>query len=178
MNDALNIMSPEEIAALCEDARTMPINNLYEVNEVVRTLAEMTRQIQLIKIETEQEIDRIIDEKSSRTKPILSSMKQVKEELRIFLEMKKTELFADKKTIDLNSGKVGFRESTMIKTKKDTLEQIIKYKYEDAVKIKKSLNKEAMKAWTAEKLACVGAKRETNDRPFYETNEFKIQEDL
>jgi phage host-nuclease inhibitor protein Gam len=148
------------------------------VNEIVRMLAEMMRQIQLIKIETEQTIDRLIAEKFSRTKPILESMKQIKEELRIFLEMKKSELFVDKKTIDLNCGKVGFRESTKIKTKKDTLERIIKYNYKDAIKIKKSLNKEAMKNWPAEKLACVGARRETNDQPFYETNEFKIQEDL
>ncbi|UCG35572.1 MAG: host-nuclease inhibitor Gam family protein, partial [Candidatus Omnitrophota bacterium] len=145
MNDATEIviMSPEEIDSLLGCAQGLPITNLSEVNEVIHALSEMTRQIELIKIEAEQAIDLIIDQKSSRTSSIFKCMKKIREELRIFLEMKKTELFSDKKTINLNFGKVGFRESTKIKVKKDTLDRVINYNYEDAIKVKKSLNKEA-----------------------------------
>ena len=102
----------------------------------------------------------------------------MEKELSRFMEGNKSALFTqEKKSVDLNYGRIGYRESTKIKiTNKTTLKLIKSFGFKEALKVEEKLNREAMKSWTTEKLASVLAQKETKDLPYYETKEFEIKD--
>jgi len=159
----------------------LDLSLLKNVEDADRTLHDLTglyRCIQAIEAEAEMKINLIMDEKLAGAKPILEKIKNLEDKLTVFLEMNKDSIVTeDKRSVELNFGTIGFRESTKIKiNKKETLKLLEQYKFTEAIKNKPVVNKEAMKSWSDGKLAMVKAKKETKDLPFYETNEFSIKD--
>ncbi|MEW5804075.1 MAG: host-nuclease inhibitor Gam family protein [bacterium] len=160
---------------------SMLINSLESVDSVLRVLADRMRQIQEIEAQAEKEIDKITADKVAQARPIHLDIKNLEDALTLFIEENKDALFSESKSRELNFGTIGFRQSTKVKTKKDTLELIKGFAKDNpefrlAIKIEEKLNKEAMKSWPVERLNQVNAKKEIKDIPFYETKEFQIKD--
>jgi len=84
-------------------------------------------------------------------------------------------LLSDKKTIELTFGLFGYRQSTSISVKRDTLELLKKHGLEEAIVTKETPNKEVMRDWSEEKLALVDAKRVVEDKFWVEAKQNDVE---
>ena len=93
----------------------------------------------------------------------------------IYSEYNKEELFKDKKTIELTFGQFGFRQSTSISVKKNTLDLLKEHGFREAIKVKESVNKDILRDWSDERLALVNAKRVVKDSFWVEVKENPVE---
>jgi phage host-nuclease inhibitor protein Gam len=157
-------------------AQVKAIDSLVDVDAALHRLSDLFHTISRIEADADAKINAVVDEKVALAKPVNKEIHDLEQKLRLFLFAQKSMLFSKVKTMELNFGKIGFRQSTQVKTKKDTLDLIRKLNFEDGFKAKFSLNRNAMKNWPIEKLAQVHASKIIEDQAFYDVNEFSLKD--
>lgn len=154
------------------------MNDLVEVNEAMKTIRDLKAQIKRFELQAEEKVSQIKQRLSKQLKPLLQKIEPLENGILAFAEYDKDELFKKKKTIDLVFGLIGFRKSTKISIKKTTLGLLKKLKLKSAIKIKETVNKEAMKDFTDAMLKKVDAERTSEDNFWYEVKEIEVSKEM
>lgn len=137
--------------------------NLKEIGEcelaVERIEAEMNEKISNIKLEAEM-----------AAKPIKDKIACLGGEIREFVELNRAEMKG--KTMVLNFGRTGFRQSTkiIIRGAQAVLKSLKARRMGDCIVTKESVNKERLREYPDEVIAAVGAGKKVEDIFWYEVD--------
>lgn len=163
-------------------ARTKPerrITTWQEADETLLAIGRLERQLEGLEADLQGLIEEAKAETVTAAKPLLEQRNLLALELELYCEAHREE-FGDKKTRELNYGRVSFRQSTriLIKGIKDCLTALREAGWLDCLRVSESPNKENMKRLADEDLARVGARREVKDVFAYEVDRERVREAL
>lgn len=149
----------------------LPIANWNEADNFVREVGDLQLKINQAEATTKDKIDEIKAELVEEVKPHQEAIKLHVQSLEAFAVTHRAH-FKKQRSLKLNFGKLGWRKSTSISIKKNTLELIkqvfSKAKAAACIHVKESADKEALIKLTDEQLASVGARRKEKDVFFVE----------
>lgn len=154
------------------------INTLDEANMVLKEIGLLERELESIDSEAHKEIAEI---KSDAAKKGESLRKRIADDsalLGAYAEYNRTELFKDRKSVQLSFGSFGYRKSTSISIKKTTLELLKKLKLDRFIRVKEEPDKEAMADMDEDTLHQVDAVRKVKDDFFCEADKEEINKEL
>jgi len=151
------------------------ITSLDECDGVLHRLADLKAEIKKLEADADIAVNKIKEELKDKSDPLLKEIEALEHSLAVYSEYNKEELFKDKKTIELNFGLFGFRQSTSISVKRDTLKLLKEHGFTEAIKIKETPNKDVMREWSDERLSLVGAKKVVKDAFWIETKENDVE---
>lgn len=165
-------------------ARRKP-NNLYPVkdldaaNAALARIASIKRSIAEVESKLNENIDLLKAEADVTVAPLQAELAAVENGLLAFAEFSKDEVFAGKRSKELDFGSLGYRRSKEIKPKpKHTWKMVLGFlkrlDFKEAIRTKESVNKEELKKWPDERLDQVGARRVGKDTFWYEIDEQKV----
>ncbi len=154
---------------------TKKITSLSEADAVLHKIADLKAKVRIGQAEADIAVNEIKEKLSDSTRPMLDEIEALEKSLAVYSEYNRSELFTDKKTIELPFGLFGYRQSTKISTKATTLELLQKHGFEDAITVKPQVNKDAMREWSDERLSLVDAKRVVEDNFWIETKENDLE---
>lgn len=154
------------------------MKDLGDVNSAMLKIRDIKAEIEQKELEAQEKINDIKEKVAKKVKPLLAKIEPLENGILAFAEYNKDELFTKKRTVDLTFGQIGYRKSSKISIKKTTLKLLKKFKLRKAIRVKQTVDKEAMKNWSDIKLKKVNAKRVTEDSFWYEINKEKISEQV
>lgn len=148
-----------------------------EVDEHLEQLAHVRRQVAEFEGQINEQIDALRSQLKEYATPLLETEKQLELEVEQFLVAHQQE-FDKVRTRELAHGKCGFRRSEVIDFKpKLRAENVIglckEHGHLECVKVKESVDKEALGKLTNEELSLVGCRRVPKDTPWFEVHEIK-----
>ena len=148
-----------------------PVPDWNHADEFVRRIGDLQMQINQAEETAKDNINEIKADLAEKVKPIQETIKLYVRSLEAFAVLH-TKEFGKKRSRKLNFGILGWRKSTSISIKKNTVE-IIKRVFAKAqqkfyIRVKESVDKEALAKLTDEQLASVGARRKEKDVFFVE----------
>ncbi len=162
-------------------ARSKPNPHIVESREqaegTMAEIAALDRKLAALTVSMNKELDAAKEKAAQAAAPLAARRKELESGLAVFAVLNRKELFPDgAKTLDLGFGVVGFRASTKIVQQNNinaemTLERLRKFKFLEGIRTKEEVNKDAMTAWTDEKLETVGLRRQKSDGFFVEVKE-------
>lgn len=158
------------------------ITTTEQADAVLMEIAERKRQMELINLDFKEQVDALKKTVAAACEPIIEEIAQREQALIRFGEARKNELFSKKRSLELNFGTIGFRQSTCLKTlRKITWDQVLGLlkSSEDCdltgcIRIKQEVDKDALKQLPPEKIAEAGCRLEQSDAFYYEINEAEI----
>jgi len=127
------------------------------------------------------EIAKLKETAAKAGEPIRDEIKQIEAALALFGENHKKDICKPpKRSTDLAVGTIGFRESTSIATKKETLPLLKNLfpKGNPAIRVKEEINKEELKTWKTEDLAKINAAKKVKDTVYYEINRDDVNQTI
>lgn len=159
-------------------ARSKPNPHIVESREqaegTMAEIAALDRKLAALTVAMNKELDAAKEKAAQAAAPLAARRKELESGLAVFAVLNRKELFPDgAKSLDLGFGVVGFRASTKIVQQNNisadmTLERLRKFKFLEGIRIKEEINKDAMTAWTDERLETVGLRRQKSDGFFLE----------
>ena len=149
----------------------LPIYGWKHADQNVRRIGELQGRITYLEEEAKLKINKITKELADQVKPLQEKITLHFESLEAFATAHREEL-KKQKSRKLNFGVIGWRLSKSIKTKKNTLE-LIKQVFSKAIqtaciRIKESVDKDALAKLTDEQLADIKARWDEKDVFFVE----------
>jgi phage host-nuclease inhibitor protein Gam len=146
-----------------------------DVDITLKEIAECELEIENITTEMNQKIHDIKLEAEMKAKPLQDRIERLGLDIKAFVEENKAEL--NGKTKQLNFGKTGFRLSTKLVLKKveTVLENLKRFKMEDCITVKESINKDVLKKYPEADIIKVGGTLKKEDVFWYETEREKLQ---
>ena len=154
------------------------IKTLDEANLVLKEIGLLEKELESIDSEAHKQIAEIKEEAAKKGQDIRKRITSDSALLGSYAEYNRTELFKDRKSIQLSFGSMGYRKSTSISTKKTTLELLKKLKLEKYIRIKEEVDKDAMAELLDDTLAQVDAVRKVKDDFFCEADKEEINKEL
>lgn len=156
------------------------IKSLDDANVALGEIGKLMLQLEAIDGKADQEIGKIRDDAEKEGKDLRARIEELDSALAVFGEYNKTELFSDKKSLELAYGMIGFRQSSKISIKKTTLDKIKEIYPEraEAIRKKEEVNKEVLKDWSKTELSSVDASKKIDDIFFREVNREQINIDM
>jgi len=149
----------------------LPVPNWLHANEFVRRIGDLTMQITAAEHKAKDDIDEAKAELAETVKPLQEKIKLYAQSLEAFAATHSKE-FGKKRSKKLNFGLLGWRKSTSISIKKNIVEIIkrvfAKSQQKFYIRVKETVDKEALAKLTDEQLASVGARRKEKDVFFVE----------
>ena len=140
-------------------------------DEHIRQISEFQTHISKAEKTAKDDIDAIKATLVENVKPLQESIKICVRSLDAFAATHKED-FKKQRSRKLSFGILGWRKSTSISIKKNTLERIkqvfVKATQKMCIRVKESVDKEALAKLTEEQLASVGARRKEKDVFFVE----------
>lgn len=129
-----------------------------DVDQALRRIGEIDRDLGLIAAGTNEQIDRLKDCAKEEAAPLTTEKLGLEAAMKEFCEANRAE-FGKVKTRELTFGSVGFRLSSRIVIKRiaDTLQALKDFGLTHCIRTKEECDKEAMKTLDTETLANVGA---------------------
>ncbi len=157
-----------------------PIKTLDEAGVVLAELAAIQRDVAAVEAEMNEAIDKAKAEAQAKCAPRLARIAEREARLSAFAHYNKAELFSKSKSREMVHGVIGFRQATSIQAEKglrlaDVLDKVEELGMAEAVRVKKTLDREAMREWPDSMLAAVGARRVVEDKFFYETKQETLE---
>jgi phage host-nuclease inhibitor protein Gam len=139
-------------------------------------LAQLHRDAERIRLDTEENIDQIKENARAEMEPILARKKTLEDAICTFATLNKGELFRQRKSLDTPYGPYGFRKSTKLQTMpkvklQDVLDRLQELNITEAIKVKRSVDKESMREWPEPRLETVGMRRVSKDEFFIEVTD-------
>lgn len=174
------------MAKRCKPVLNVPtVATLEEADSMLAKIAARKRELALLELGLKESVDLLKRECAESGEPIKQDIEIMEQALVRFGESKKTELFTKRKSIPLTFGVVGFRSSTSVKPmKKTTWDQVLGFLKEASdtafaacIRVKKEVDKDALRQLSPEKLAEVGCRMEQSDTFFYEISETELAQD-
>lgn len=158
-----------------------PVKDLKAANTTMAEIGALKRRIAEFEAMMNEEIDRIKAGAEAEVAPLMQQVKEMEAGLTAFAEYNKNELFAKKRSVELDFGTLGYRRSKEIRPKpKHTLAMVLhrlkELGFNMAIRNKASVNKEELHGWPDERLDLVGARRVEKDEFWFEINEQKIND--
>ena len=166
---------------MAKDKRSKPvietkkISSLSEADNTLHRIADLKAMMDKVRADADIAVNAIKESMADSCREMIDEIEAMEKSLAVYCEYNRTELFGDKKTIELTFGLFGYRQSTSIAVKKTTLELLSKHGFTDAITIKPVVNKDAMREWSDERLALVDAVRNVEDKFWIETKENDLQ---
>ncbi len=156
-----------------------PVSDNKAANAVLGEIAELKRKIAAHESAMNDDIDRVKAETEEKVAPLAVRLAAMENGLMLYAENNYDTLFESGKTKNYDFGRLGYRLSSEIKAMpKKTLAQVLgKVKelgFNEAIRIKESLNKDEMHKWPTERLELVGARRVEKNTFWYEIKEEEI----
>ncbi|KPL21780.1 MAG: hypothetical protein AMJ75_09345 [Phycisphaerae bacterium SM1_79] len=154
-----------------EKPALIPIRDWQQADEIIKEISDYQIAIEKIEAIAKQKIDNTKKVLAEAVKGHQDIIKKYQESLEAFATAHRND-FKSQKSRKLNFGVLGWRKSTAIKTAKNTLE-LIKLKLSKTcqrvcIRIKESVDKDALARLTDEQLAGIKARREEKDVFFVE----------
>lgn len=155
------------------------IRDLQHANQAMGEMAEISRGLARIEGEMNSGIDALKARADAEAEPLRKRLKMMEDGLSVYAQHNKDELFAERKTLDLVFGVMGFRKSTELNVQPKTTWAMVLGKlkdlaFKDAIRIREEPNKDVMREWPDERLALVGARRVERDVFWYELKEEEV----
>ncbi|MDR0387258.1 MAG: host-nuclease inhibitor Gam family protein [Treponema sp.] len=154
------------------------IESLEDANLTLKEIGLLERELETIDGDAHRQIAEI---KTAAVKAGESPRKRIADLsalLGAYAEYNRTELFRDRKTVQVSFGIFGYRRSTAISVKKTTLELLEKLGLDKYIRVKKEPDKEAMAFMDDDALAQVEAVRKVKDDFFCQADKEEINKDL
>ncbi len=158
-------------------ARSKPnpliVENLEQAEGALAELAQIQRKLTEIELEQQDAIDHAKALASQKSQGHFARVKELENGLAMFGKLNKRTLFDKARSKDLGFGIIGFRASKAIEQqrgipKETSLEKLKEFGFLEGIKVKESLNKDAMQTWSQEKLETVGLVRKEKDTFYIE----------
>ncbi|WP_320174923.1 host-nuclease inhibitor Gam family protein [Maridesulfovibrio sp.] len=151
----------------------MVIEDLPAVDKAMSEIAELERGIGKLEADMNETIDAAKAVCKLKVEPKKARIKVLEAALGTYASLNKDELFPKNKSKKMTFGIIGFRKSTKLltigkTTMAEVLELLKAHKLTKGIKLTESVDKEAMKGWTDEKLKTVRMRRKEEDAFFYE----------
>jgi len=161
--------------------RTHIIADLKQAEAALSEIAEIERTITSHEAHMNETIDKAKADAKALCAPLVSRRKELADALATYATLHKTELFANRRSLDLGFGQIGFRKVTKLMTQPkitmaSVLERLRDLNFTEAIRSKESVDKEAMREWPEERLATVGMRRMSSDDFFYEIDQEAVED--
>jgi phage host-nuclease inhibitor protein Gam len=154
------------------------INTLDEANMVLKEIGLLEKELEGIDSEAHRQIAEIKADAAKKGETIRKRIADDSALLGAYAEYNRTELFKDRKSVQLSFGSFGYRKSTSISVKKTTLELLKKLKLQRFIRVKEEPDKEAMAELDDDTLHQVDAVRKVKDDFFCEADKEEINKEL
>ena len=154
------------------------IETTEEANLVLKEIGLLESDLDVIDSEAHKAIAELKAQAAKDGEGKRKRIAELSSLLGAFAEYNRTELFKDKKSVQLSFGTFGYRKSTSISVKKTTLELLKKLGLTAFIRIKEEADKEAMANMDDDALHQVDAVRKVKDEFFCETDKEEINRDL
>ncbi len=151
------------------------IKDLTECNTVLFKLAHYRAKLQEEEDGYKRAVNTYKEITQRRMEPIVEEIKKYEGWLAQYAKAH-PEHFEKKKTVELIFGMFGFRKTTKISVTQKTLGLLKHLGFETGIRIKESVDKEALRGFTDAQLDQVKAKRVEKDEFWYELNDDAISE--
>ncbi len=158
-----------------------PIQSIDDADKVLLELRNYEAQLERIDADAEREIAKIKEKASAQGKTIRERIKELTATLKAFADFHKKDLFQTRKSIERPFGIFGYRKNPdKISISKDTLQRLKDLGRMDCIRIKESVNKEALREFSNEELAAVGATRKPSkaEEFFCQTKRDQVNQDM
>ena len=157
-------------------ADPLVIGSRDRAESAMMELASLERDLRRVDDDMNDAIDRRKAEAKAESAPLEARKKILMDALGVFAKLNRETLFPDKKSLELAFGLMGFRKSAVIKQMNGvsvemTLERLRSGGFDQGIRIKESLDKEALRGWPKERLEGVGLVRRYKDEFFVELKE-------
>ncbi|MCD9025769.1 host-nuclease inhibitor Gam family protein [Cohnella silvisoli] len=155
---------------------TPVLTDWEQVNEALRDLIEIDQQVYLAEATMNNQINQLKQAAELKVKPLLARKEKLEKNILIFTASRADE-FKVLKTKNLTFGEVGFRKSTsiIVRNVKAIIEALKQNRMTDCIKVTETLNKEELEKYDDVALQKIGAKRKTDDRPFFKPSIERIE---
>lgn len=148
------------------------IRTLEEADKFLLAIALMKASVKQEEAKAELRINKINEELKEKTAHNLVGIEKIEEGLQAFAKANKEKLFGgEERSIKLNCGTIGYRESTSIVTTDETIEKLKKMNLYEAITTKENPNKEVLGTFDNVLLKKLGVKKEVTDNFFYRAKE-------
>ena len=154
------------------------IESLEDANLTLKEIGLLERELEAIDGDAHKEIAEIKTAAVKAGEPARKRIADLSALLGAYAEYNRSELFRDRKTVQVSFGVFGYRKSTSISVKKTTLELLKKLGKTAFIRVKEEADKEAMAVMTDEELAQADAVRKVKDDFFCEADKEEINKDL
>jgi len=154
------------------------IKTLDEANMALKEIGILEKELEAIDSEAHKQIAEIKTDAAKQGEGIRKRITENATLLGAYAEYNKSELFKDKKSIQLTFGSFGYRKSTSISIKKTTLELLKKLKLTKYILIKEEPSKEALADMDDDTLHQVDAVRKIKDDFFCEADKEEVNKEL
>ena len=147
------------------------------VDAALLSIGQIDREIEALEAEAQRDIEAIKTRTIGLVKPQQERKAALELQIQAFCEGHREEM-GNKKSRELNFGKVSFRLSTkiVIRGVKACIDALRSLGLKDFIRVKESPDKEKMKDLDDAVLAQVGAKRQPEDVFGYEVNRERVKE--
>lgn len=149
----------------------LPVPDFKHADLSIRRIGQLQGKIAQFEEDTKETINKAKKDLADKVKPLQEKITQHYESLEAFATTHRAE-FKKQKSRKLNFGVLGWRKSTKIKTTKNTLglikEFLTKTMQKSCIRVKESVDKDALAKLTDEQLASVKARRDEKDVFFVE----------
>lgn len=154
------------------------LESLEDVNFALRDIGLKEKELDAIDAKAAKDIAEIKTKAAKDGEALRKEIAESSAKIQAYAEYNRDELFKDRKSLDLSFGKIGFRLSTKIHTKKTTLELLKKMGLGLCIRVKEECDKDKMGDLTDEQLASVDAAKKVTNDFFCEANLEEINKDL
>lgn len=147
-----------------------------QVDETLLEIAENEMELEKLTTEMNQAIHEVKERFTSESKPFQERIKILSLYVQEFSERNREDIKGKTKT--LNHGSIGFRQSTKVVLSKveQILENLKKFKMQDCISVKESVNKDVLRKYPAEDVLKVGASLKVEDVFWYDTERQKLED--
>lgn len=152
------------------------ISSLEEADATLARISSRRRELELINLGMQEEVDRLKTAAAAQGAPILQDIAAMEQALIRFGLDSKATLFDKRKSVDMTFGTIGFRTTSTLKTlRKITWDTVLgrleQAGQSDCIRTKREVDKEAMRKLPLDVLGNYGCTLNVEDVFFYETAE-------
>lgn len=160
-------------------ANLVHIKDLKEADAALFELAANARALQRLTDELNQRIDKLKAQFERDAEPLMARSESLSNGLHAYAEHNKADLFARKRSLELTFGTLGYRVSSevqpMPKLKwRDVLERLEQGNFDQAIRVKKEVDRDVLRTFGEDELAEVGARLVEKDTFWYELKQEQL----
>ncbi|MEQ9363296.1 MAG: host-nuclease inhibitor Gam family protein, partial [Leptospirales bacterium] len=149
---------------------------LAAANAKLVELARLTREVDAIDSAAAVELEKLRERVGAKTTPLRKRIGRLESDLEVLMTKHRKSIFTgDRRSMKLAAGTIGFRLSTLIEVDPKTIELIEKQgRADEAIRIKKEVNKTVLQSWSRKDLRAVKAIRIEKDEFYHKLPKVEV----